>query len=67
METLPTWHATTLGTFHLLSEGGDGSKIGGSTKNIEGTEGGLRKILHVERGVYENKFDETSSGVYKKK
>ncbi len=39
---------------HLLSSGGGtGSKMGGSTKNLGGMKGGLRKSLCSNREVYE--------------
>ncbi len=37
----------------IIGGGGDGSKIGGSPKIIWGMEGGVQKVLHSNRGVYE--------------
>ncbi len=52
------------GLFIYCWRGGDGSKVGGSTKIIWGKRGGVRKILHLERGVCENKIGEIIGGVY---
>ncbi len=41
---------TAKGMFIYYRRGGDGSKSGGSTKNIEGREGGVRKKLDLMRG-----------------
>ena len=54
-----------LGNVHLLPKGGDGSKNGGSTKNIEGREGGVRKNLDLMRGVYENNINGVRGGSMK--
>ena len=41
---------------------GNGLKSGGSTKSFEGREDGVRKILHLIMGVYENNIDEAKGG-----
>ena len=48
--------------FIYYRRGGDGSKSGGSTKNIEGREGGVRKNLDLMRGVYENNINGVRGG-----
>ena len=46
----------------ITGGGGGGSKCGGSTKNIEGKEGGVRKNLDLMRGVYENNINGVRGG-----
>ncbi len=46
----------------FITGGGDGSKSGGSTKIIEGREGGVRKNLDLMRGLYENNINGVRGG-----
>ncbi len=50
----------------ITGGGGDGSKSGGSTHIMEGREGGVRKILDLMRGVYENDINGVRGGSMKK-